>query len=329
MKAIIPPVDKKLILEELTDDKFVRNTNYAHNQIYIFKAKDSPNLMLEVGRLREWSFRSAGGGTGKETDIDEYDMDEDGYQQLIVWDPKHEEVIGGYRFYVPLENQDGDDIARKLVTSHLFNFSETAKKNYLPYMIELGRSFVQPIYQSTHRARKGIFALDNLWDGLGTLIIEHPTMKYFFGKVTMYPHFNREARNIILHFLQHNFLDNEGLVVPIKPMQVDIDIPKMETYFTADNYKENYKLLVKGVREHGENLPPLINAYMNLSPTMKVFGTVITEDFGNVEETGIMITIKDIYVPKVERHILTYQRYIDTYKRWRYYLRKDKFSAQG
>ena len=329
MKAILPPVDKKMLLAELTDDKFVRNTNYAHNQLFIFKAKDSPNLMLEVGRLREWSFRSAGGGTGNECDIDEYDIAEDGYQQLIVWDPKHEEIIGGYRFYVPLENESGEAIAKKLVTSHLFNFSDRFKSEYLPHMIELGRSFVQPVYQSTHRARKGIFALDNLWDGLGTLIIEHPNMKYFFGKVTMYPHFDREARNMILYFLRKHFPDPEQLVIPTKPLEINVNSEEMDRYFSAGSYKDNYKLLVKGVREHNENLPPLINAYMNLSPTMKVFGTVITEDFGNVEETGIMITIKDIYLPKVERHILTYKRYIDTYKRWRYYLRKDKFSAQG
>lgn len=329
MNPIISPVDKSLILAELTEDKFVRNTNYGHNQLYIFTAKDSPSLMLEVGRLREWSFRSAGGGTGKEVDIDEYDTAEDSYQQLIVWDPKHEEILGGYRFYVPAENETGDQIASKLVTNHLFNFSDKFKKEYLPHMIELGRSFVQPMYQSTHLARKGIFALDNLWDGLGSLIIEHPSMKYFFGKVTMYTHFNKEARNLILFFLNKHFADSEKLVTPTRPIELNIDTVKLQAVFNSSNYKDDYKILVKGVREHGENLPPLINAYMNLSPTMKVFGTVITEDFGGVEETGIMITIKDIYIPKVERHIANYKRYLDTYKRWRYYLRKDKFSTQG
>jgi hypothetical protein len=317
MQPIIPPIDKALIKAELTRDKFLRNTNFGHNELYIFTDHDSPNLMKEVGRLRELSFRMAGGGTGKDMDIDEYDIADDPYQQLIVWDPKHEEIIGGYRFYIPKEGQSGEEIAQKLVTTHLFSFSEKFKRDFLPYMIELGRSFVQPAYQGTNRARKGIFALDNLWDGLGALIIEYPTMKYFFGKVTMYPHFNREARNLILYFLNKHFGDRDHMVTPLKPLDLHQNPEELAAIFSSQDFQENYKILNKKVRLHHENIPPLIHAYMHLSPTLKVFGTVITEDFGNVEETGIMITINDIYVSKVERHVTTYQRV-------RYYLKRDK-----
>ena len=134
-------------------------------------------------------------------------------------------------FMFPLRHDTGDQIASKLVTSHLFNFSDKFKEEYLPYMIELGRSFVQPMYQSTHLARKGIFALDNLWDGLGSLIIEHPSMKYFFGKVTMYTHFNKEARNLILYFLNKHFADSEKLVTPIMPIELNIDPVKIAGSF--------------------------------------------------------------------------------------------------
>jgi len=323
MKEIIPPVEKELLLQELTPDKLKCQTNYGHNEIYIFTAHDSPHLMREVGRLREVSFRRAGGGTGKECDIDEYDTAPDPYHQLIVWDPKFKEILGGYRFYIPHEGESGDSIASKLVTSHLFSFSDQFKQEYLPYTIELGRSFVQPAYQSTNpqRARKGIYALDNLWDGLGTLIVDHPHIKYFFGKVTMYPGFNKEARNLILCFLNKFYGDREGLVKPIKPLPMDCNLEEMEQIFNAPSIQENYRILVKKVRAHHENIPPLISAYMSLSPTLKVFGTVITEDFGNVEETGIMITISDLYVEKVERHV-------STYKRWRYYLSRDKIFPQ-
>ena len=213
-KEIIPPVPKELIEMELTEDKFVRKTNFGGNLLFITSYHDSPNIMREIGRLREISFRHAGGGTGEELDIDEFDISDDPYHQLIVWDPQHREILGGYRFYIPNVGAPGDEIAKRLSTSHLFNFSETFKNEYLPHTIELGRSFVQPSYQNTNRVRKGIYALDNLWDGLGALVVHNPSKKYFFGKVTMYTDFDKKARNLILYFLKKQFGDKENLMQP-------------------------------------------------------------------------------------------------------------------
>lgn len=305
MKWIIPPVSIAAIQSELTPEKFVRHTNFGGNEIYIINAANSPNILQEIGRLRELTFRSAGGGTGKETDLDEFDTAEVPYEQLIVWDPKEHEIVGGYRFIL------GKHVVKHgigvLATSELFNFSEKFLTDYMPTTIELGRSFVQPSYQSTGNARKGIFALDNLWDGLGALIIIHPEIKYYFGKVTMYPDFNRPARDLILYFLKRYFGDKEKLVTPLNPVKMDTPTHQMEKVFSADSYLENYKILSKAVRVLGENIPPLINSYMNISPTMKSFGTAINQHFGEVEETGILIKIDDIYTGKKERHINTFK----------------------
>ncbi|PKP19002.1 MAG: hemolysin [Bacteroidetes bacterium HGW-Bacteroidetes-21] len=305
MKWIIPPVSIDVIKSELTPEKFIRHTNFGGNEIYILNAANSPNILLEIGRLRELTFRSAGGGTGKETDLDEFDDAQIPYEQLIVWDPKENEIVGGYRFI--LGNKVKDKDISVLATSELFNFSDAFLNDYMPYTIELGRSFVQPSYQSTANARKGIFALDNLWDGLGALIIIHPEVKYFFGKVTMYPDFNRPARDLILYFLNKYFGDKEKMVTPIHPVKMDTPVHQMEKVFTAQTYLENYKILSKAVRVLGENIPPLINSYMNISPTMKSFGTAINQHFGEVEETGILIKIDDIYIGKKERHINTFK----------------------
>ncbi|HQB78888.1 MAG TPA: GNAT family N-acetyltransferase [Tenuifilaceae bacterium] len=305
MEQIVEPIDKALIEKELTPDKFVRETNHGKNQLYIVNAHNSPYIMQEIGRLRELTFRSAGGGTGNPVDIDKYDVSEKPYQQLIVWDPQDREILGGYRFH-NIDPSKGDEM--HLSTIKLFNFSDDFKRNYMPYMIELGRSFVQPKYQSTGRTGKGLYALDNLWDGLGALVVRYPGIKYFFGKVTMYRSYNTEARNLLLYFFQKHFADTEGLVTPIDPMEVEIDRDRLAKIFTGSDYKEDYKILSKEVRALGENIPPLINSYMNLSPSMKVFGTILNPDFGNVEETGIMITIDDIYESKVERHILSFFR---------------------
>lgn len=303
MEPIIAPVDRKLIERELTLDKFVRYTNNGGNLLYVINYHDSPNTMQEIGRLREMSFRAAGGGTGKSVDIDEFDIGKNYYHQLIVWDPKAKEILGGYR-YIHAGSCDIKDLA----TAELFNFSDKFVEEYKPQTIELGRSFVQPNYQSTRLRSKGLYALDNLWDGLGALVLKYPDVNYFFGKVTMYGTYNTEARDMLLYFLRKHFSDNEGLVSPINPLLSNPDIDKMEHMFTGLTYKEDYKILSKEIRSHGENIPPLINSYMNLSPSMKVFGTAINHTFGDVEETGILIKISDIYAEKIERYVGTIRK---------------------
>jgi hypothetical protein len=297
MKPLIAPVEARLIEKELTEKYFMRDTANGGNRIYIFRAADCPNTMHEVGRLRELAFRDAGGGTGESTDIDEYDMAEDGYQQLIVWNPAKREIVGGYRFIVCRSEHPAN-----LSTEHYFNFSERFRHEYLPHTIELGRSFIQPAYQ------KSLYALDNLWNGLGTVMVDNPDMKYLFGKVTMYGDYDREARDLLLFFLRKYFADHDNLVEPIYPVDLDIDDRHMAEIFTGSNYEEDYKILSREIRKLSTTIPPLINSYMNLSPTMKVFGTVRNPDFGNVDETGILITMADIYARKVERHLLNIMR---------------------
>lgn len=306
MKEIAAPLPRKKIYAELTPEKLLRKTNKAGNEIYVITHNDSPSLMHEIGRLREIAFRDAGGGTGKELDIDEYDISEKPYKQLIVWDPDAREILGGYRYILCNEAPHDKNGKILLATSKLFNFSEKFISEYLPHTLELGRSFVQPMYQSSKAGAKALFALDNLWDGLGALTVDHPEIKYFFGKVTMYSHFHAEARNLIQYFLRKYFSDDENLVYPIDPVEFEIDEEKMAEIFTGDSYKEDYKILTQSVRQHNENIPPLFSAYMNLSPSMKTFGTIHDETFGNVLETGIIVTIEDIYGIKVDRHIETY-----------------------
>jgi hypothetical protein len=306
MKPIIHAVPREELEKELTEKKFIRVTNKSENELYIITAHDSPNVMREIGRLRELTFRAAGGGTGNEIDIDAHDTAENPYHQLIVWDPDKEEILGGYRFLI-CKKKDGITCSpTDLASRHLYDFSDKFITDYLPHTIELGRAFVQPAYQSTSLHSKGLFALDNLWDGLGALVIDNPEMEYFFGKVTMYPNYNQRARNLILYFLEKHFSDDENLVVPKEPLEIKMDREEMKRIFDGKNYMEDYRILSQTVRAFGENIPPLINAYMNLSPSLKTFGTVLNQSFGNVEETAMMITINDLYKQKVERHIVNY-----------------------
>lgn len=299
MNPIIQPVDRKLLIKELTATKYIRTTRKGGNELYEVTYQDSPNIMREIGRLRELSFRTSGGGTGKDCDIDEFDTDPKfAYKQLIVWDPDNQEIIGGYRYILcgglPIE---------KLATKELFVYSDEFVNDYLPFTIELGRSFIQPNYQSMNLRRKSLYSLDNLWDGLGALMIKYSNYKYFFGKVTMYSSYNLKARNTLLNFLHKYFDDPDNLVYPIEPLDYDPNNKYYQELFNNLEYNDAYRVLQKEIKQNGENIPPLINSYMNLSPSMKVFGTALNKGFGDVEETGILVNIKDIYPEKVERHL--------------------------
>lgn len=303
MERIIDPVATGLLLAELTPAKKLRDTNKGHNEIYITDAHDSPNVMKEIGRLREEAFRGSGGGSGLSMDIDEFDTMETPYRQLIVWDPDAQAILGGYRFIAGPDIRLEENGQPHLATSHMFRFSDEFIRNWLPYTIELGRSFVSPQYQSSKAGAKALFALDNLWDGLGALMLQKPDMKYFFGKMTMYPDYNRSARDLIQHFLFKHFRDNDGLVAPYEPLDLTTDTDHMDRILTGDNFKDDYRLLNAEVRKLGVNIPPLVNSYMSLSPCMKMFGGAVNHEFSEVEETCILITFDEMYEEKKARHV--------------------------
>jgi hypothetical protein len=308
MIDLIPPVAKDRIIAELTEDKFIRKTNNGSNLIYVITHKNSPDCMREIGRLRELTFRMAGGGTGKEIDIDAFDISDNPYRQLIVWNPQENEIVGGYRYLCCSQAVDAKGEI-KLATTELFEFSEKFKKEYLPFTIELGRSFVQPQFQPSSENRKGLFSLDNLWDGLGALIVDNPQIRYLYGKVTMYTDFNVFARDMILTFMNHYFPDKEKLVWPYYPLIIKNDMRAFLKSLAGLNYKDGHRILNQQVRALAENIPPLVNSYMNISPSMKTFGTAVNKHFGEVEETGILVTIADIYSTKKERHLTSYNKH--------------------
>ena len=302
-QEIIQPIAKEVLKSELTPDRQLRMTNKSHNEIYVITAHNAPNVMKEIGRLREIAFREAGGGTGKSMDIDEFDTCDNCYKQLIVWNPEAEEIIGGYRYLLGTDWEYDEKGQPILATSHMFHFSDKFIKDYAPWTIELGRSFVSLPYQSSRMGAKSLFALDNLWDGLGALTVIKPNVKYFFGKMTMYPSYIRKGRDMILYFLKKHFDDKDKLIIPMKPLELETDPKELDSLFGGTSFKGDYRVLNGEIRKLGYNIPPLVNAYMSLSPTMKLFGTAINYGFGDVEETGILIAVDEILEEKRVRHI--------------------------
>ena len=304
MEKIIDPVSVELLEAELTPDKKLCDTNKGGNVIYVIDAHDSPNVMLEVGRLRERSFREAGGSSGMSVDIDDFDTMENPYKQIVVWDPEAKAILGGYRYILGPDVTFYDDGQPRLATSHMFHFSDTFIKEYMPHVMELGRSFVTPEYQSSKAGAKALYALDNLWDAIGAVVQEHPSIIYFFGKMTMYPSYDRPSRDLILHFLWKHFPDPEELVRPYKPVMPETNPRMMDLILKDADFKDDYRNLKDAVRKLGTNIPPLVNSYMNSSPSMKMLGTAINDEFSDVEETGIMVCFNEMYPEKRDRHTM-------------------------
>ncbi|MBO4333466.1 MAG: GNAT family N-acetyltransferase [Paludibacteraceae bacterium] len=307
-EKIIDPVEVAVIEEELRGH-LLRKSNKAGNEIYVFDGLECPNAMREVGRLREVAFRTSGGGSGLNCDVDQYDyLPSHPYKQLVVWNPDEKEIVGGYRYIHGRDVQFDSEGVPMLTSAHLFGYSEKFLKEYLPYTIELGRSFIRPEYQSTKRGTKSLFALDNLWDGLGALMVSVPDTRYFFGKATIYPSYGIEACQLLFYFLRKYFGDTENLVYPHRPMPIPNDDERLSKVFTGKNYKEDYVILKEEAKKLGRTIPPLVNAYMSLSPTMRIFGTSVNDEFGDVWETGLIVKIADIFEDKKARHVNTYER---------------------
>lgn len=309
MEEIIAPVPKELLRAELATVRRLRFTQKSNNEIYIFTATEAPNLMREIGRLREIAFRAAGGGTGKPLDIDEFDTMDVPYKQLIVWNPDCDDIVGGYRYLWGKEVKIEENGEPRMATAHgMFDFSEKFLKDVLPYTVELGRAFVSLEYQSTRMGAKSLFALDNLWDGLGALTVVIPDVKYLFGKVTMYPSYLTRARDMILYFLKKHFPDKDTLVYPVTPVRLETSDEELSAIFNKDTFNEDYRTLKQEVHKYGLAIPPMINAYMGLSPTMKIFGTAVNHDFGNVEETGLLIAVDELRSDKRMRYIESFAK---------------------
>lgn len=302
MEKIIDPIDVALLKSELTPDKKLCDTNKSGNEIYVIDAFNAPNVLKEIGRLREISFREAGGSSGLSMDLDEFDTMDSPYKQIIIWDPRTESIIGGYRYILGPDVKIDPDGQPHLATSHMFRFSEKFVSEYLPHTMELGRSFVTPEYQSSKAGAKAIFALDNLWDGIGAVVMQHPGISWFFGKMTMYPGYDKSCRDLILHFLWKHFPDEDCLVRPKTPIMPEIDGKLLDLILSSEDFKSDYRNLKDAIRKMGSGIPPLVNSYMNTSPTLKMLGTAINDEFSNVEETGILVCYNEMYADKRDRH---------------------------
>ncbi|MGM5481554.1 MAG: GNAT family N-acetyltransferase [Nanobdellota archaeon] len=315
-QKIIDPVDKSLLEKEINDSTFCRMSSRNNDkELHILDPlkHDLSYSLGEIGRLREHSFRAVGGGTGQSSDVDHFDYDpEHPYKQLIVWDPAEKEILGGYRFI------NGKDVPKEhaqdfLASGIVFNLANTFKDKYLHDIIELGRSWVHPDYIIKHGEKGlGSFMLNNLFDGLSTLIVDEKP-KYFFGKVTLYPSEDMayfHQRNAMMNILsKHRSLeDKRPLLFAKQTVDNPPDAEKFRRISNPENsFTEDYLRYRKITEKEGHDyMPPLLHTYLKISDDLKYLGIGQNEGFGNTEEVAILVPVDSVKPKYINKRIETY-----------------------
>ena len=309
-EPLVKPVNRNILKKELTSERFLRPTRMGKNNVYVFDGVDAPNLMKEVGRLRELAFRDAGAGIGAALDLDQYDTGEHKCRQLIVWDPAEEEIVGGCRFNTFEQYQNQLNAAIPLINKELYDLHPAFEKNYAPYFIELTRAFIQPKYQTKHKDHKVFFALDNVWDGLGALLVQHPQCRYFFGRLVIYPSYDPFMRDLLFYFFKKHLYDKDETLCAKFPYEPATIKDELHSYLKTNNANKDFMELHKIARARNTVVPALISAYYRVSDTMRVFEPVIDHHFGGCFAAAMMITIADIKPNLIDRYVNPYKKFV-------------------
>jgi len=302
MENILEPVTREKLIKDLNHCKLIRNTLRKNNEVYSFTFQEAPSLMIEVARLREKAYRSIGCGSGKSVDIDQFDKGPDAYRQLIVWNPKDREIIGGYRYAI---GKNYLQQTHQLSMSHYFRFSKKFVSEYLPQSIELGRAWVNPLYQPSANESRSIFALDNLWEGIGAVIAENKEVQFLYGKVTIPESYHQIARILLTWFMNHYLRDTDHLLFPRTPVDSPTVLSIGGIEIVGSNPEQDFRIISNYIKSLGTVVPPLINAYMKLASKIVAFGTAVNPELDHAFETGILIDVKDIFPEKYSRYVQT------------------------
>lgn len=287
IQSIIQPIAKSILASELKIAERIHSRKGL--DLYLVTASDAPYIMQELGRIREIEFRRQGGGTGNAVDIDRFDTGVFLYQQLIVWDSQEQEIVSAYRCMVG-ETIAHLNIEHLLATGELFHFSNQFQHEYLPYTIELGRLVVN---QSAKQRRLGLFVL---WCGLAALMHQYPKLRYFFGKVTIFPSYHSTALQFLLQFLQLYYPDPDRLVYPKPGLEILCadSSSKLTPFFSGANHDRDYQQLRQQLSALGESFPLTLRPYLKLTPHTRHFGAAFNAAFGQTIEIGILVPINQI-----------------------------------
>jgi len=288
-----PQSTKAAIIDDLQSSMLLGST-LDNKQIYLFDAEPTSALLLEIGRLREMTFRYVGEGTGKKSDTDDFDLY---YKHIVLWDEEEEEVVGAYRIGEAKEIIESKGIDG-LYTSRIFEY-HTHSLEMLKQGIELGRSFVQPKYWGSR-------ALDYLWQGIGAYVRFHPRVKYLFGAVSISDRFNEYSKALMVDFYTNYFGASTKDVEHRNRYIFDYEY-KLKNVFCYDDYKKDMRTLKKELEFQGFSLPTLYKQYTEVCEAdgVKFYDFGYDMQFGNCLDGFIIVDLDKLKPQKRERYIKT------------------------
>ena len=196
-----------------------------------------------------------------------------------------------------------------LANKSLYSISNTFTNEYIPYVVELARAFIQPKYQPKLAGRKAAFSLDNIWDGLGALVVKYPFIRYFFGRLTFFSNYDPTVRDLAFYFFAKHLQGNPALLRPKNPFEYPTPLSDLEKVIGGSSIKEDFTKLHQAAKNHGTTIPPLVKSYFNVSGTLRVFEPVFDSYFSSSYAAAILVTIADVYPAFIKRYITPYQHY--------------------
>lgn len=291
--TVIQPVDKQKIKMQLNNSEFIGQTTDG-KKIYLVNYNNGQDVVREIARLREITFRKVGEGTGRSKDFDSYDKH---YKHLVLWDDDNLEIVGAYRFAFGQEVLTNIGV-QGFYTSSLFDFSEDFVK-IIPQSIELGRSFIQSKYWNS-------MALDYLWQGIGKVLLNNTQIRYLFGPVSMSNNYSEEAKNLIVYFFSKWFSRNDNLVLPKNKFSLsEKKITELKELFNLNNYEQELKILKSQLKILGFSVPVLFKQYSDICHRdgVNFVDFSIDPDFNNCIDAFIVLDLNFIKEAKRVRYL--------------------------
>lgn len=292
-KNVIHPVSARQLRFQIYNNEFIGQTTDG-KKIFLVEYEKSKDIIREIARLRELTFRKVGEGTGTKKDSDKFDKY---YKHIVLWDDNQLEIVGSYRL------ANGKSVLTELntdafYTSTLFKFNN----NFIPLLfnaVELGRSFVQSKYWNS-------FALDYLWQGIGRYLSINQHIRYLFGPVSLSNNYSSEAKDMIVFFFSKWFPPKRNYITSINPFELSKNsVEKLNQIFNGDDYQKELVILKNLLDNHGFTIPVLYKQYADLCLPggVQFLGFNIDSNFGNCVDALILVDLYYLKENKKRRYL--------------------------
>lgn len=292
-KNVIHPVSARQLRSQIYNNEFIGQTTDG-KKIFLVEYQKSKDIIREIARLRELTFRKVGEGTGTKKDTDRFDKY---YKHIVLWDDNQLEIVGSYRL------ADGKSVLTELnsdafYTSTLFKFNN----NFIPLLfnaVELGRSFVQSKYWNS-------LALDYLWQGIGKYLSINQHIRYLFGPVSLSNNYSSEAKEMIVYFFSKWFPPKREYIHSFNPFELSKNsVEKLNQIFKFDDYQKELAILKNLLNNLGFTIPVLYKQYADLCMPggVQFLGFNIDSNFGNCVDALILVDLYYLKENKKRRYL--------------------------